>query len=694
MGIIRELPASVVNQIAAGEVIERPASVVKELLENAIDAGALRVELTIERGGRDLIRVADDGSGLVAEDLPLAFRPHATSKLTTAEDLAQIRTLGFRGEALAAIAEVARVRCQSRPAGQETGSEIEISGGAQGPVRPCAASPGTVVEVRNLFFNVPVRRGFLKSDSTEASHVVEMFTRVALAHPHVQFTLVSGRRTVHDLPATSGMKDRIAVFFGQELADALLWVESRIENIHLRGYVAHPSQSRSTSKGQYLFIGGRYVRDRSLSAALSESYRGLLMVGRQPVAFLHLDLPFEDVDVNVHPTKIEVRFRDSHRVYSQVLSTLRQTFLASDLHARLQAPPEEPLGGSSASAAPARPAAAAAAQRPSPGRDTLELWPGRVERQQVATWFSGDRPPHEARAGSAEGAPARATLTDLRVPEGYGQPPTPAWADRLPPVSPSSDFDEFASEGLVQGPRHAEPEPTPTPPASDADRAASQGSASVWDEAGASRGSTRSAAESSPHRSLMDHVTRALQVHDSYLIAETDEGVLVIDQHALHERILYEELRGRVEQGGVESQRLLAPEPVDLTAADAAALLEQREVLGTLGLEIEPFGGSTVNVTATPALLAHVPPLRLVQDLADHFRNNPLPPTADGLLEHVLATFACKAAIKAGQKLSAAEIEALLERRHLAANTHHCPHGRPASLVFTKAELERQFGRI
>ncbi len=355
MGIIRELSAAVINQIAAGEVVERPASVVKELLENAIDAGASRVEVSVERGGKDLIRIADDGKGMSPEDLPLAFRPHSTSKLVEADDLSRITTLGFRGEALAAIAEISRVRCQTRPADAPHGSEIVIEGGKAGPVQDCGGSPGTVIEVRNLFFNTPVRRTFLKSDQTESGHVAEMFTRIALAHPTVHLTFKTGGKVLYDLPAVTGLKERVAVFFGQELADALLWVENRTESVHLWGYVAHPSQSRSSPKGQFLFVGGRYVRDRSLNHALSEAYRGLLMVGRSPVAFLYLDIPPEEVDVNVHPTKIEVRFRDGHRLYSQMLATVRQTFLKSDLHSRLQVPREESSAAGSVRARAVRP---------------------------------------------------------------------------------------------------------------------------------------------------------------------------------------------------------------------------------------------------------------------------------------------------------------------------------------------------
>ncbi|MGZ3412852.1 MAG: DNA mismatch repair endonuclease MutL, partial [Isosphaeraceae bacterium] len=306
MGVIRQLPQSVVNQIAAGEVVERPASVVKELLENAIDAGATRVDVSVERGGKDLVRVADNGLGMAPDDLVLAFQPHATSKLADVEDLCRVRTLGFRGEALAAIAEVSRVRCQTRQADATEGSEIMIEAGIAGPIKGCGCPTGTVMEVRNLFFNIPVRRTFLKSDTTEAGHVAETFSRIALAHPEVHLTFRSGGKIVHDLPPVTGMRARIAIFFGRELAESLLWVESRLDNLSLWGYVAHPSQSRSSNKGQFLFVGGRYVRDRSLGHALGEAYRGLLMVGRNPVAFLHLEVPPEEVDVNVHPTKIEV----------------------------------------------------------------------------------------------------------------------------------------------------------------------------------------------------------------------------------------------------------------------------------------------------------------------------------------------------------------------------------------------------
>src|SRR5579863_2684143 len=332
---IQQLSLHVVNKIAAGEVIERPASVVKELLENSVDALATRVDVDIVEGGLDLVRIVDDGEGIHPDDLMLAVASHATSKLREADDLFRVQTLGFRGEALASIAEVSRFKIRSRRHDLATGVELAVDAGGHGPVRECGCPAGTTIEVRDLFSSTPVRRKFLKQPSTEFGHISEQFTKIALAHPRLHLVLRHNDRMVYELPAAEKLLDRINLFFGADLAGHLIWVESEFEKVRLWGYVGHPSQSKATRKGQYLFLNGRWITDRSLGHALAEAYRGLLMVGRNPVTFLFLEMPADMVDVNVHPTKAEVRFRESQKLYRQLLSTIRTKFLGMNLNSEL-----------------------------------------------------------------------------------------------------------------------------------------------------------------------------------------------------------------------------------------------------------------------------------------------------------------------------------------------------------------------
>jgi DNA mismatch repair protein MutL len=337
--IVREAelqPVVNVNQVAAGEVVERPAGVVKELLENAVDAGSTRIDVEVRQGGGDLIRVVDNGCGIAAEDLPLAFASQATSKLHTVEDLFRIDTLGFRGEALASIGSIAQVSLQSRPADQASGAAITCHGGQLSAVTPWNGSPGTRIEVRHLFYNTPVRDKFLKSVITEMSHVTEMFTRLALAQLGVHFTLRHNGRLLYDVPSSVGLLDRIGLFFGSELRNALYLLEAQADSVALGGYVGDPSCDRGDSSTQYLFLNGRWVRDRALFQAVQEAYRGLLMAGRYPVAFLFLEVPPDQVDVNVHPTKAEVRFRNQDALYQLVQRAVRERLQAADLTARMQ----------------------------------------------------------------------------------------------------------------------------------------------------------------------------------------------------------------------------------------------------------------------------------------------------------------------------------------------------------------------
>jgi DNA mismatch repair protein MutL len=633
---IQRLPSAVVNQIAAGEVIERPASVVKELLENAIDAGATRVEVAIEQAGRDLIRIWDNGCGIAADDLPLAVASHATSKLATAGDLFRVVSFGFRGEALASIASVSHLRLQSRPGDSGDGAQIEVNGGEVGAVIACGCPAGTAIEIRNLFFNTPVRRRFLKATQTEMGHIVEAFTRIAIAQPSLAMVLRHNDKTIFDLPASHQLLERLTLFFGRELAEKLIWVESEMGGTRLSGYVADPSQSRSSPRTQYLFANGRYIRDRSLSHALTESYRGLLMVGRHPVAFLFWQIPCEDVDVNVHPTKIEVRFRDAQQHYRQLLATLRQKFLSTDLRARLHAP-SAPIGPDDEQAAALQ------------SRESLAAFMDRspIESDLVE---SSPRQPHVP-ATFALRAPSQVPTT-ANLPFRQPLPQSPV----QPPAEPV-------------GPRA----PSPNPLANEACPANT----------------------TSPPLSLHSGIhAAAIQVHNSYLVVETPDGLMLIDQHALHERVLYEELRTRVLAGQLESQRLLVPEIVELSAAEAAMVVDHSDVLEQLGIRVESFGGTSVALHTYPAMLANLPADRLFRDVVDQLSAGTHAPSRRDLLDSLLHMISCKAAIKAGQRLTTEEINSLVAQQHLAHDSHHCPHGRPTALVFTKNDLDRQFKRI
>ncbi len=620
---IRKLPPGVVNKIAAGEVIERPASVVKELLENSIDAGATRIDVSIEKGGSELIRISDDGSGIPEDQLLLAVASHATSKIRDADELFHVRSLGFRGEALASIAEISQMVIRSRSLGADAGAELEVIGGQVGAVRPCGCPVGTTIEVRNLFYNTPVRRKFLRTPQTETGHANEAFTRIALAHPDRHMTIRHNDRVQHDLPAVDRWLDRITAFFGRELGDSLIWVESEHQDVRLRGYVADPSVSRGNNRMQYLLLNGRHIRDRSLQHALGEAYRGLLLTGRFPVAFLRLRIPPEMVDVNVHPAKLEVRFADGRRLYSALLGTLRNKFLSTDLTARVA------LGETTQRAA-------------EQGHDPEAA---QQHRQSTIQWARGE-------------SPASPNMPQNLPPP--GQRPYVAAGTRMP-GSPVPSFQPFDQQ-------HATTSPEPNgPPAVRADQ---------------------------PHATPTAHQGAGLQVQNRYLVTENDEGLVVIDQHALHERILYEQLRERVLKGVLESQRLLVPEPVTLTAPEASAALDAKDLLAQLGIEIEAFGGDTILVSSYPAMLANLNPGEVLRQVVEQLVVDAKSPDRRDLLDELLHMISCKAAIKAGDRLAPEEVTALLEQRHLFQDAHHCPHGRPTALVFSREELDKRFKRI
>ncbi|MCA9168215.1 MAG: DNA mismatch repair endonuclease MutL [Planctomycetales bacterium] len=683
--IIRQLSASVINKIAAGEVIERPSSVLKELLENAVDSGADRIEARLEKGGSDRVRVSDNGCGIAKEQLLLAVASHATSKIETAEDLFAVKSLGFRGEALASISEVSQMTLRSRIHDDASGYELIINGGELSPIVPCAAAPGTTVDIKNLFFNTPVRRKFMRAVQTELGHATEAFMRVALAYPHVRFTLYHNERVVQELPPVESWRDRIATLFGAELAEQLIWVESQDDSLKLSGYVANPTVSRSHNKMQYLFLNGRHIRDRSLQHALGEAYRGLLLTGRFPVSFLQFEIPPDLIDVNVHPTKLEVRFQDAGHLYSQLLQTVRSRFLAMDLTARVDAPappasvdvPDDVPLPNPDSASAARDAVRQWARGDA---DTESNAAENSARQQSSLRFdTGEKPfrpfPDAVGGGSDFGA--------ARVTQGW-QPARPRDAGGL-------DSGTAGREGRTHNWSSGRAGESDESWSRSARGSGSFESRVPWSGQEATARTDQVASAATP---AGNEKVQALQAHNRYLVTASEEGLIVIDQHALHERVLYEQLREKVLAGRMEVQRLLTPEPVDLSPTEAAAVLEQQEVLANIGLEVEPFGGSTVVVQAYPAMLGNVNAADLLRHIAAQLeQENRLPERRD-VIDELLHSMSCKAAIKAGDPLSGPEIAQLLEFRHLVQDSHHCPHGRPTTLVFSREELDRRFRRI
>ncbi|MBN1391840.1 MAG: DNA mismatch repair endonuclease MutL [Sedimentisphaerales bacterium] len=598
MGRIVVLDQNMINTIAAGEVIERPASVVKELIENSIDAGATKISVLIEDGGRKLISVTDNGYGMDAEDLAAAFDPHTTSKIKTSKDLQSISTLGFRGEALASIASVAQIKTVSKTKDSLTGNCIEIDCGEKSNVSPCSADCGTTIQVRDIFYKLPARRKFLKTANTEMEHITEHFTRVALANDGLDMTLVHNGKELYRLAGKQGVRQRIAELLSPEFGENLIETESREKDLHLFALLGKPSISRTSNKFQYIFLNGRFIRDKFISHAIKEAYRGCIEPNRFPVVFLFIQMPCENYDVNVHPTKIEVRFYNTNLIHSQILGAIREKLLGTNLQMEAKMP---------VITAPAKvtAAGASAAHRRS---------------QEIADAMAEFFKKHQS-------------------------------------VHTQQQFDIAQKKSFV--PLHP-------------------GAGKTFDQ------------------TIPSHLagTRSfLQIHDSFIVAEAEDGFIIVDQHALHERIMYEDLRRRIRKSNLESQKLLIPESFQVTDAQADAISANAELLEKLGIELAPFGPKTSAVQAFPTLLAKASPLDFVKDLIDLLTDKGLKLNAEELLDEVLNMAACKAAIKAGQKLTDNEIEQLLADEEDIERASRCPHGRPTVIKFTLAELEKQFKR-
>ncbi len=666
---IRVLPVHLVNKIAAGEVVERPASVVKELVENALDAGAERIDVAVEDGGKKLIQVADDGKGMSAEDLALAFSPHATSKLADEEDLYRIGTMGFRGEALASVASISHARIRTRRREDDAGWQIEASGETVGEPAPAAAAPGTTVIVRDLFFNTPARRKFMRTANTEFGHVVEQLTRLALPRPPVAFTLTHNGREARNLPAAETTARRAADLFGDELADQLLPIVRRRGEIEVAGLLGRPAAARGSSKWQYVFLNGRYVRDRLLSHAIREAFRGRVDPSRWPVAMVFVEMDPAEVDVNVHPTKVEVRFRNGQRVHGEVLAALSETLNRAELNPTATVSSAEPMPPG---AVPPTGERAEPADGEGEGESGEPDADARREslRQALADFFKS-APPTQPR---------------LNFREGQGG-------------SPEGEGGVTAGGGAQSPPARTEPRHLPpTPPGPEGQPArADRGGAETDRSAGAETSpptDVRAHAGLTAPRPAASAMPPTLQVHNAYIVRQTEDGLAIIDQHALHERILYNDLRARLAEGRLAGQRLLIPATIKVTSAEAATLEACGDLLGRLGIEVEPFGPETVAVQQFPVLLVQrgVGPEGFLRQLLDELSEDEMA-DSERLLESVLAVMACKAAVKAGDPLTPAEVDALLARAEGIDKASACPHGRPTTLRMTLGDLEKQFRR-
>jgi len=610
---IRRLPPLLVNQIAAGEVIERPASVVKELVENSIDAGAQRIEIAIEQGGTELIRVADDGGGIPFDELPLAVTAHATSKIQAAEDLDAIATMGFRGEALASIASVSRMSIVSRPAGGESGGIIESEGDQVQPPQPIGAPVGTVVTVRNLFFNTPARRKFLRAEQTESTRVTDSVESLALAHPNIGFVLSIDGKLRLELPSQQPARERALAVLGDELAEELLELAADDRGICIWGLVGKPAIARGTAKHQRLYLNGRSIVDRSINHAIKEAYRGLIDPTRSPTIVLFITLDPAQVDVNVHPTKSEVRFRSGNVIHGVVLSAVRATLRKADLVPELELSAARSWSGSFATFPEQAPPEFGSGQSSSPAPATFVDYFRRLAPQQKGFVFQ------EVRQALAEEAPEVLATVNAAVEA------KPA-AEMLPMVRSVSDI---------------------------------------------------------------------LQVHSSYIVTQDESGLVIIDQHALHERVMFEKLKARIASGNLESQQMLMPAVVPVDAAQVQLLEELRPLLARLGIEAAPIGPTAIGVHAFTSLLFErgVDPVDFMIEMLDKAQTRGVNHDSEAALHETLDMMACKAAIKAGDRLQPEELAELLKYRETVERASNCPHGRPTTLRLSLKELERQFGR-
>jgi DNA mismatch repair protein MutL len=649
---IRRLPPETVNRIAAGEVVERPASAIKELVDNAIDAGASRIEVEAHGGGLTRILVADDGCGLSAEELPVAIERHATSKLAPDAqglwDLLAIHTMGFRGEALPSIGSVARLSISSRAKGQSDAWSILVEGGAVGDVAPAAfaGDHGARIEVRDLFYATPARLKFMKSERAEALAITEEIKRQAMANESVGFSLdIDGRRIIRlppEHPGPQGRLARLSAVLGRDFQDNAIEIDQTRDGVRLTGFAGLPTYNRGNAAHQYLFVNGRPVRDRLLQGALRAAYADFLARDRHPTAALYISLDTSEVDVNVHPAKAEVRFRDPALVRGLIVGALRHALAGAGHRA-----------STTTAASALESIRAQSMASPYPGYQP-QAFQGGPSPAGYSAWQSGGwtRPAPQVLPG----------LSDVSAR--YEARPEEAYATRS----------EAFGGGVAEAVREAAYGDYDAPP-SIAYPGMGEHPAPVFDPVDFPLGAARA------------------QVHETYIVAQTRDGVVIVDQHAAHERLVYERMKGEMAAGGVARQTLLLPEVVELDPAEAERVVARAEELSALGLVIESFGPGAVLVRETPALLGKTDAAGLVRDIADDLAENGQALALKERLEEVCSTMACHGSVRAGRRLNAAEMNALLREMEATPHSGQCNHGRPTYVELKLADIEKLFGR-
>jgi DNA mismatch repair protein MutL len=603
---IRQLSETLINQIAAGEVIERPASAAKELIENAIDAGATRIEIATSGGGKSLLRVSDNGAGMDETDLELAVRRHCTSKIS--DTLDDIRTLGFRGEALPSIGSVARLSISSRRRDSAGGSEIAVAGGKLLHLRPSASNPGTIVEVRDLFFATPARLKFLKTEKAEAAAITEIVKRMAIAFPGVRFVLSGTDRTMLEFPATGDDHlARMSQILGKDFRDNAIEIDAEREDVTLTGFAGVPTFNRGNSAHQYAFVNGRPVQDKLILSAIRGAYAETIPSGRYPVAVLSIAIDPALVDVNVHPAKSDVRFRDPQLVRGLIVGAIREALVRD--------------GGRAATTG-----AGGMLRSFRPG-----FQPNATQRPQQP-WSAETSPsrPYQQSAGNGFAERPQASFDGLVTPTARSETSPPSWTPPLP-----------VSETAARFPL------------------------------GAARA----------------------QIHENYIVAQTEDGLVIVDQHAAHERLVFEAMRKALNSKRLPSQVLLIPEIVDLPEEDCDRLMQFTADLGALGLAIERFGPGAIAVRETPAMLGEVDASGLIRQLADEIAEWDTTSGLSAKLEYVAATMACHGSVRSGRRLRPEEMNALLRQMEVTPGSGQCNHGRPTYIELKLSDIERLFGR-